>query len=340
MRVNNIFSGEINGKTAYKKHGEIGKLNKQDTSIEDRLKNVEEFLSDGFFEEYFDDYYNPELNQDSALSDENNVSIILEKAADYLIRSEESQKMNKEEQNVYLFTTTDYDRREKKHQDMFATVSSKNGDNDLDVNYVSKPKQPVRFVEHKKYNLGKINFEKYPEMKAVVDDYLLLRQKYSDLKENDVARTVKYNAGISLVDDDIEMVINSYMGVLPRSKKTISTPKKKVVKEFDVFNLKDFYVYYTSPKVSVEQNHELWENMVDFRTLIDETEELTGFQRAVANLFMNGWTVEEVNNDLQVHQPILRKSDKISLKRLEMKKIQRKVVKHVQLKEEERIKHD
>ena len=314
-----IFTKEITSKEVYKRRGEAGRLNKNDTSIKDRINNVKDFLADGFFETYFDEYYNPNINQNNALSDENSVSIALQKAADYLIQSEESREMSKSERNVYVFTVEDFNKKTKRHENMYLALPSSNNDT-VDVNYVTKPKQPVRFKKCNKYDLQDVYSHNDPELTRIVNEYLELRDKYSELRELNPSHTAKYNLQISLIDDDIEEVVKSYTGMIPRGNKTLSTPKKIILDEIDYSKEKDFRMYYTTPMATVEYDNDLWENTMDFRNTLNETKSLTDYQRALANLYMHGWTTKQINND-------------VVLNRLEMRKIQRKVLNYLKDKE-------
>lgn len=327
-----IFTKEITGKEVYKRRGEAGRLNKNDTSIKDRINNVEDFLADGFFETYFDEYYNPNINQNDALSDENSVSIALQKAADYLIQSEESREMSKSERNVYVFTVEDFNKKTKRHENMYLALPSSNNDT-VDVNYVTKPKQPVKFKRYNKYDLQDVYSHNDPELTRIVNEYLELRDKYSELRESNPSYTAKYNLHISLIDDDIEEVVKSYTGMIPRGTKTLSTPKKIILDEIDYSKEKDFRMYYTTPMATVEYDKDLWENTMDFRNTLNETKSLTDYQRALANLYMHGWTTKQINNDVQIYNPIMVKHDEVVLNRLEMRKIQRKVLNYLKDKE-------
>jgi len=89
VKVNNIFSGKIDGSPPYQKYGEIGRLDRKNGKLSDRLDNVNQILEeDDFFLDYFDNYYKPEISQDSALSEENNISQMLSYMSDYLINSD------------------------------------------------------------------------------------------------------------------------------------------------------------------------------------------------------------------------------------------------------------
>jgi len=181
VKVNNIFSGKIDGNTPYQKYGEIGRLDRKNRKLSDRLDNVNKVLEeDDFFLDYFNSYYNPEISQDSALSEENNISQMLSSMADYLINSDESREMEKENKTEYVFTDKIYNKKEN-YRNKKLNAESMNEEKS-NIAYVSSPKKPVTFkndvIKIEKKDLCADN-----ELSKILSDYNLLLERIDFLSE-------------------------------------------------------------------------------------------------------------------------------------------------------------
>lgn len=306
VKVNNIFMGKLDGTTPYKKYGDIGKLDKKVKSLNERMHNVDDILNgDEFFIEYFDKHYNPMIDQDSALSDENNICQMLTSMADYLINSDESKAIDESEKTHYVFTEDSSRRREEYRQsshNIDTDVNTSDNGND-NIAFVSMPIKPVEF-KNDKISINKKDFipnGNLAEMSKILNDYQKLVISLDKNIENDIAHKRKYTSIKAGVIDDMKMVKESYLGVFPRSKKTVHGHVIKDVKSPDYTNLKEFKAMLNSLPVALEESYEFWELSFEFDSMIEDMYNngmLTEEQYYVIILRRNGWKYSEIIEDL------------------------------------------
>jgi len=331
-RVNNIFTGSIDGVTAYKKYGQIGRLDRKVTSLKERIDNIEELLdSDNFFEGYFENHYDPIIGQDSALSDENNVSQMLSSMADYLINSEESKQMNEEEKTHYVFSEDIDNKKEVYRQNNNDYVNSDN------VEIVSKPVKPVEF-KSQDIVVNKRDMIYHGEMSRILLEYSSFIGLIKSQIEKNVSLKRKYNSMIGLVKDDMKMVKESYLGIFPRSKSVPGGHYIKPVPSPDYHQTPIFKKMYNSAPSSVEANYEMWENSFDF-TYILEHADITQMERDIINLKRLGWSFSEIIEDLNLNSYYKQQNTYVYVAVHLMKKINQQVVKFVDEREAEVWKH-
>ena len=84
---------ELNSKIDYKK-----------TKLKERKKVIEDILNEtSFYEEYFDEYFKPNITSNQSLSSNNNVCRSLERMANYLLNSKEIKEEEDREKQQYVF---------------------------------------------------------------------------------------------------------------------------------------------------------------------------------------------------------------------------------------------
>lgn len=260
VKVNNIFSGKIDGNTPYQKYGEIGRLDRKNGKLSDRLDNVNKILEeDDFFLDYFNSYYNPEISQESALSEENNISQMLSSMADYLINSDESREMEKENKTEYVFTEDYFNKKTKRHEE----VNGDSMDKDDNVQYVESRPRTLKFKNDKTV-INKKDYDLNNEMSRILNEYNALLKRIDELNKLNISNTRRYNSMKSSILDDMKMVKESYLGVFPRSKKVPHEHYVKPVPENNYSNIKTVRTLIDSNNIGLEKNYELWENYFDF----------------------------------------------------------------------------
>ena len=333
-RVNNIFTGNIDGVTAYKKYGQIGRLDRKVTSLKERTDNIEELLdSDNFFDGYFENHYDPIIGQDSALSEENNVSQMLSSMADYLLNTDESKKMNEEEKTHYVFSEDVDNRKEDKR-------NQKNVFESFDVGNVEIVSKPVKPVEFKSQDIVVNNKDmaNHGEMSRILSEYASFIGLIKSQIEKNISLKRRYNSMIGLVKDDMKMVKESYVGILPRSKSVPGGHYIKPVPSPDYHQNSMLKKMYSTPPSSVEANYELWENSFDF-TYILEHADITETERNIINMKRLGWTFDEIILDLDLHSVYQSSDLGRYLRHTVINRIQREVSKFVDEREAEVWKH-
>lgn len=330
-KVNNIFSGKIDGSTPYQKYGEVGRLDRKNGKLSDRLDNVNKILEeDDFFLDYFDNYYNPEISQDSALSEENNISQMLSSMADYLINSDESREMEKENKTEYVFTDKIYDKKEN-YRNKKLNAESINEDKS-NIAYVSSPKKPVKF-KNDILKIEKKDMSTSGEMSKILSDYNLLLQRLDYLAGEHKNFSQKYNAMKSSVLDDMKMVKESYLGIFPRSKKVPHGHYVKPVPEFDYSDIKMLRRIMSTMPVRLEDNYESWENSFDYNWIIRHAG-LTESELIIAIFRPLGWTNKELIDDFNLYSDGYNIKNDKDLANNQIRKIHTKIKKYLENKNE------
>lgn len=317
VRVNNIFTSEIDGVSPYKKYGEIGKLDRSVGSLEKRMSSVKGLLEkDNFFNDYFEKFYNPELNMDSALSEENNVCQMLTSMADYLIMSDESRQMEADNKTQYVFTEDSYNRKNIRHYNQFESdifnEINLNDKNNKNVEFVQKP-QTNNTYKSNSIVISNKDTHRNDEMSRIIKEYQSLLERLNELSAKDISNNKRYSSMKSLVNDDMIMVKESYLGVLPRSRKVPSSHVKKDVPETNLQELKTVKKLLSNKKIDLEKNYELWENTFDFDCVLQNVD-LTEEEKIIADFRRIGWTARELIEDFYIYDEA---SDK-NIKRLLM----------------------
>jgi len=329
VKVNNIFSGKIDGNTPYQKYGEIGRLDRKNGKLSDRLDSVNQILEeDDFFLDYFDSYYNPEISQDSALSEENNISQMLSSMADYLINSDESREMEKENKTEYVFTEDVFERKNKRHQ-----TSKEDGEVDESkIQYVGDKPNVLKFKNDVTV-ISKSDMNHKNEMSKILIDYSKLIAEINKKMENGSISRQKGSSIKSSVLDDMKMVKESYLGVFPRSKKVPHGHYVKPVPEFNYSDIKMLRRIMSTMPARLEDNYELWENSFDYNWIIRHAG-LTERELIIAIFRPLGWTNEELINDFNLFVDGATKENIAKIFNNDTRKIHTKIKKYLESKNE------
>jgi len=329
VKVNNIFSGKIDGNTPYQKYGEIGRLDRKNGKLSDRLDNVNQILEeDDFFLDYFDNYYKPEISQDSALSEENNIAQILSSMADYLINSDESREIEKENKTEYVFTEDYFNKKTKRHEE----INGNSIDKDDNIQYVESRPNTLKFKNNKTV-INKKDYNLNNEMSRILNEYNTLLKRVDELNNMDISKTRKYNSIKSSIFDDMKMVKESYLGVFPRSKKVPHGHYVKPVPENDYSNIKTVRALINSNNIELEKNYELWENYFDFKETLEgarENDYISSQDMAIIQLRSIGYAYRDIINMLG-----LKNSEK-EIRTNRLVSIQRKIYRYTQEMENEK----
>lgn len=329
-RVNNIFTASIDGMTAYKKYGEIGKLDRKETSLSGRMDNINELLDeDNFFDVYYEKYYDPIIGQDSALSEENNVSQIISAMADYLINSDESKELDKLNETVYVFTEDVFNRKEQKRlsKNSYESIDASN------IEIVSKPVKPVEFKPGK-ISVSKKDLQGENEMNRILREYSDFIGHLSALAEIDKAKKRKYNSIIGSLKDDMKMVKESYKGILPRSKSVPGGHYVKPVPSPDYTSLNLFKKMYNTADVSVETNYELWENSFDFEQILLNAD-ITDTEYKIVKLKQRGFEFSEIATLLDLQNEYNSANIELHIATNVMRDVHKSIVAYVEQRNEE-----
>lgn len=328
VRVNNIFTGKIDGVTPYERYGQIGRLDRNQGALKNRMENINEIIeNDDFFMDYFDEYYNPILDDDSALSEENNICQMLSSMADYLINSDESRKMEEENKTEYVFTDDYFDKKTKRHESF--NQESVNDDNS-NKQYIQKPKESTKF-KNDKLKIKKKDFTNRDEMSSILIQYQSFINRINLIIDQDRSNTRRYNNIKSSLLDDMKFVKESYLGILPHSKNIPHGHYLKPIPSPDYSDIKVFRSMINSSPVGLEDNYESWENYYDFENILSdmfyqgylEYEELN-----IIHLRMQGFEYTEISLILDIKS--YTKDTGMYLRANIIKSIHRKMIKYLE----------
>lgn len=303
VRVNNIFTGKIDGVTPYERYGQIGRLDRNQGALKNRMKNINEIIeNDDFFMDYFDEYYNPVLNNDSALSEENNICQMLSSMADYLINSDESRKMEEANKTEYVFTDDVFERKNKRHEERNGFQNDDEIEN-KNIQYIKNKPNVVKF-RNDKLKITKKDRENDTEMSRILNEYNLFSQRVAELSKQDYINKRRYSTIKSSILDDMKLVKESYLGIFPHSKKIPHGHYLKPIPSPDYSNIKVFRSMINSSPVGLEENYESWENYYDFGIMLNDMfyqgyldyEELS-----IIHLRMHGFEYKEILTLLNIN---------------------------------------
>lgn len=278
MRVNNIYTSNINGASVSEVFFRTNHLDNKVSDLETRKKNVEENLAyKDFFQTYFDEKYNPHLDQDSALSSENNICGMLERMADYLINSEESREMSKQEETAYVFVDEYMQKKiAREHTDIKDhTIEGKKNDfelvNIMDSEHVQIVKRPSKrnHILETSISINKEDLLDESEMGDILRDYQLLLDKIDYETFNSKGKKRKLSLQKFLVKNDMINVKKSYKGILPKAS---NVPSGQHQKDYDYFDFTDFRTVkaFLNIKGDFYESHNLWLTRIDFDDLVDK----------------------------------------------------------------------
>jgi len=324
MRVNNIYTSQINGASVSEIFYRSTHLDNKVSDLETRMKNVEENLAyKDFFETYFNDHYDPHLDSDSALSSDNNVCAMLERQADYLINSAESREMSRQDETAYVFVDEYMSKKiAREHLDVkeFSEDGSMSSVNIMDNDNVQIVKRPDKknHILISREEIKPSDLVGDGEMKDILRDYQLLLDTIDEKTQKTSGQKRKLSLQKFLVKGDMIDVKHSYEGVLPRPKSTVE--HNMFEHKYDYFDFSDFRTVRAFLTVNGDfyESHNLWLARIDFNNLLVKAG-LTEEEALVAYCLEQGYTPKEIQEDYGI--------DSYRVRRTVMNNIAKKVVK-------------
>lgn len=197
MSNNGNFTSTINDIGVHELYQLYNKLRKEDLDIYDKMETVEAVTSHGeFMDEYFNNVFDPVINNGDELATDGNVCVLLERLGDYLIRSDESKAMD-EEDYITIHTREQLTSKINREHDYT--------DDSVDINDLKSTDSPS------KSNIILKEMEDLENIKTdneTLKEYILLlrdlRKKY---KEKD-ANKLKLSNDMSRVREDIRYIMS------------------------------------------------------------------------------------------------------------------------------------
>lgn len=323
MRVNNIYTSSINGVTIGDAHYRATHLDNKVSDLETRMKNVEENLAYGdFYDTYFAEHYNPHIDQDSALSSDNNVCAMLERQADYLINSAESREMSRQEETAYVFVDEYMQKKiAREHMD----VPSMGDSSSEKINIVESENIQIVKRPNKRNHILSIREEVKPkdlvgdsEMSDILRQYQELLNTIDYKTATTSGQKRKLSLQKFLVKSDMIEVKRSYSGVLPRPKNI--GEGSPLQKSYDYFDFTDFRTAraFITVEGDFYESHNLWLTRIDYDRMLTEAQ-LTEEEMFVAQALRHGWGPVDIQKDFGI--------DSYRVRRTVMNNIAKKIAK-------------
>ncbi|UDY80675.1 hypothetical protein [Geobacillus phage GR1] len=217
---------ELNRKIDYKK-----------TKLEDRKKVINDILDNTkFYEEYFSNYFNPNINSGDYLSNNINVCRSLERMANYLLNSDEIKEEEDKEKVQYVFHTDPKYFQKKMDREMSIESMTKMKDgnhSELVIHFLKRDEKNFKKSKTQKITVEDLN--RKDELGRILRDYKKLEDfTTSELKKKES----NYNRYLltkvkGQLSEDMIYTKDSFLGVFGYDLKAFSESTKY---NFDVFD--------------------------------------------------------------------------------------------------------
>lgn len=279
MSNNGNFTATINGIGIHDLY-QLYNQGKQETGkkLNDRQVIVDEVLKKGdFFEEYFENIFDPVINNDEKLATDGNVCLLLERLGDYLIRSESDMDayydniVNTREQ---LETKTN---RESSFTDNETNVLD-NSNSTLSKGFIAKEGQKVEDIKS--------------DNSTIIEYQQLLKKIQKDIK-NKKGNRLKLSLDVCRIRQDIRYML---------SKDVVEDLKNSNV----VTYVNKYDINFTDSKqvegllfvdVSLEQSEDLW---LAKESILEDLNNINFYleHKEVVELIKQSYTKKEIRMEL------------------------------------------
>lgn len=280
-------------KTINKELYKLNNLDRSVTSIEDRLNEVNDKLnSTDLYVNYFDNQYNPNLTGDMPLSENLQVCKSLEKMANYLLMSDESKQMDKDEKNNYVIH---------KDRDKFIKkLNRENSDFMDDENVIHFLIKQRNDYKSKTQKITSYDINKNTETGRVLREYNnFLNNINKALKEEPDSRWFMFSRAKHQINNDMIYVKNMLDGVWGENIKPISVPKKTDYYFIDFTDYKTVKYLIKMEQPSFEFDQELWLVWIEFNDVVKKAN-LTEEEYFVFYLLQKQWNIKEISEYLNI----------------------------------------
>lgn len=279
MSNNGNFTATINGVGIHDLY-QLYNQGKQETGkkLNDRQVIVDEVLKKGdFFEEYFENIFDPVINNDEKLATDGNVCLLLERLGDYLIRSESDMDVyydnivNTREQ---LETKTN---RESSFTDNETNVLD-NSNSNLSKGFIAKEGQKVEDIKS--------------DNSTIIEYQQLLKKIQKDIK-NKKGNRLKLSLDVCRIRQDIRYML---------SKDVVEDLKNSNV----VTYVNKYDINFTDSKqvegllfvdVGLEQSEDLW---LAKESILEDLNNINFYleHKEVVELIKQSYTKKEIRMEL------------------------------------------
>lgn len=279
MSNNGNFTATINGVGIHDLY-QLYNQGKQETGkkLNDRQVIVDEVLKKGdFFEEYFEDIFDPVINNDEKLATDGNVCLLLERLGDYLIRSESDMDVyydnivNTREQ---LETKTN---RESSFTDNETNVLD-NSNSNLSKGFIAKEGQKVEDIKS--------------DNSTIIEYQQLLKKIQKDIK-NKKGNRLKLSLDVCRIRQDIRYMLSKDVVEDLKNSNVITYVNKYDINFTDSKQVEGLLFV----DVSLEQSEDLW---LAKESILEDLNNINFYleHKEVVELIKQSYTKKEIRMEL------------------------------------------
>ena len=274
------------------------KINYKKSKLEERKEVVKDILNEtSFFEEYFDDYYNPCPNSTDVLSEQDSVCLMLERLGSYLLASDEVKEERSENKIQYKFITSkSYFDKKVNREAHYDEVSD---NNILDVmlfvrkeaNYLKCKQQKIRGCDYVDGEMGDVLLQYQNYIKLANLENKLTKSSRRD------KRTARLVSGVNY---DMLDVKNAYKGTIDFKNITKNVGEKNL----GDINYGDIKIIDTILKLGESTNeiNDIFVIMLDIDAALNKMH-LTELEQKVIELYRLGLTKQAIADELGISRP-------------------------------------
>lgn len=279
MSNNGNFTATINGVGIHDLY-QLYNQGKQETGkkLNDRQVIVDEVLKKGdFFEEYFENIFDPVINNDEKLATDGNVCLLLERLGDYLIRSESDMDVyydnivNTREQ---LETKTN---RESSFTDNETNVLD-NSNSTLSKGFIAKEGQKVEDIKS--------------DNSTIIEYQQLLKKIQKDIK-NKKGNRLKLSLDVCRIRQDIRYMLSKDVVEDLKNSNVITYVNKYDINFTDSKQVEGLLFV----DVSLEQSEDLW---LAKESILEDLNNINFYleHKEVVELIKQSYTKKEIRMEL------------------------------------------
>jgi hypothetical protein len=279
MSNNGNFTATINGVGIHDLY-QLYNQGKQETGkkLNDRQVIVDEVLKKGdFFEEYFENIFDPVINNDEKLATDGNVCLLLERLGDYLIRSESDMDVyydnivNTREQ---LETKTN---RESSFTDNETNVLD-NSNSTLSKGFIAKEGQKVEDIKS--------------DNSTIIEYQQLLKKIQKDIK-NKKGNRMKLSLDVCRIRQDIRYMLSKDVVEDLKNSNVITYVNKYDINFTDSKQVEGLLFV----DVSLEQSEDLW---LAKESILEDLNNINFYleHKEVVELIKQSYTKKEIRMEL------------------------------------------
>lgn len=281
-------------------------LDRNKTSLQDRLDEVNRKLEEtDIYEDYFSNYYNPNLTGNMDLAENDVACQSLEKMADYLLLSDESKQMDRDSKNEYMIHKDRKKFIKKINRESYDGVDGNVVDNENTLHYLVKQKNDY-VLKHQK--ITNEDLKKDTETARVLREYNNFLQHINQkLLEKPDSKWFMYSRAKSQVRDDMINVKNMLDGVWGEN---ISSTPSHVEQKYDIIDFTDYKTvefFLSAAEPEFVGNLEIWLIWLEFNDTMNKAD-LTNEEKCVAYLLGKQWNIKEISDFLEIDYNRVRRT--------------------------------